>query len=72
MYGLGAGTALNIARLPGIKGRMAFALDDARKAMNGNKAKALKAAQRPMRAGAYVGNLLDMVAEEDKKKSKKK
>lgn len=64
--------ALNIGRLPGVKGRAAFALDALRKLSDNKKFQAFKAAQRPMRAGAYVGNLLDMVAEEDKKKSKKK
>ena len=67
MYGLGAGTALNIARLPGVKGRTAFALDSVRKALNSNKAKTVKAMQRPARAGAYTGSLLDRIAEEDKK-----
>lgn len=67
MYGLGAGTALNIARLPTVKGKTAFALDSLRKLPNSKKAQLFMEAQRPLRSGAYIGNLLDMMAEEDKK-----
>lgn len=68
MYGLGAGTALNISRLPAVRGRMAFALDSLRKLPDSKKVQLLMDAQRPLRSGAYMGNLLDMIAEEDKKK----
>jgi hypothetical protein len=67
MYGLGAGTALNIARLPAVKGKTAFALDSLRKLPESKKAQFFMGAQRPLRSGAYIGNLLDLIAEEDEK-----
>jgi hypothetical protein len=59
--------ALNLARLPGVKGRAAFALDSLRKP-RGKKMQFFMDAQRPMRAGAHVASLLDLLAEEERKK----
>ena len=60
---------LNVARLPGVKGWAAFALDALRKP-RGKKMQLFMDAQRPMRGGAHMSSLLDLLAEEDEKKKK--
>lgn len=58
---------LTLGRIPGVKGRVAFGLDSLKNLPKNKKVQVAKAAQRPIRAGAYTGSLLDRIAEEDKK-----